>query len=106
LPTPVSALLHAAKLVTAGIYLWASVRILSELLLKLFYYLINNSMKWVKDYNTYLIIVRWEGPEHVLKGTMKSLVDDKLFYLDQEMFRSHRICKDEVELPNFKLFWV
>ena len=40
----------------------------------------------------------------MLKGTMKSLVDDKLFYLDKEMFRSHRICKDEVELPNFKLF--
>jgi group II intron reverse transcriptase/maturase len=37
-------------------------------------YKMNKSVEWFKDYSTYLIIVRREGPQPVLKRTMRSLV--------------------------------
>ena len=62
--------------VPTGIKIWASVRIISNLLLSLMGFDRINTRNGIESHNTYFDDVNLEGLKHVLKKIMRSLFRD------------------------------
>ena len=62
--------------VPTGIKIWASVRIISKLILSLIGFDKINTRNSIESHNTYFDDVNLEEPKHVLKKIMRSLFRD------------------------------